>query len=99
MRLGRHLAHGGVASRRMAERIIAAGRVTVAGEVVTDPALEVDDGEDVRVDGSPVSAEPREVWALHKPAGVVSTAREPGKRSAVVELVRLDSPPLPGGAP
>jgi 23S rRNA pseudouridine2605 synthase len=74
----------------MAEKVIAAGRVTVGGEVVTDPARDVGEGDDVRVDGSPVGAEPREVWAVNKPAGVVSTAREPGERPAVVELV--DSP-------
>ncbi len=44
----------------------------------------------MRVDGSPVGAEGREVWAVNKQAGVVSTAREPGERLAVVELV--DSP-------
>ena len=53
MRLAKFLAHGGVASRRGAERIIGAGRVTVGGEVVTDPARDVGDGDDVRVDGSP----------------------------------------------
>ena len=41
----------------------------------------------MRVDGSPVGTEAHEVWALNKPAGVVSTAREPGERPAVVELV------------
>jgi 23S rRNA pseudouridine2605 synthase len=71
----------------MAEKLIAAGRVTVAGEVVKDPARDVGEGDEVRVDGSLVGAEPREVWAVHKPAGVVSTAREPGKRPAVVSLV------------
>ncbi len=44
----------------------------------------------MRVNDSPVGEEAREVWAVNKPAGVVSTAREPGKRPAVVELV--DSP-------
>ncbi len=87
MRLAKYLAHGGVASRRASERIVADGRVTVGGEVVTDPAREVGDADDVRVDGRPVRGEPREVWALNKPAGVVSTAREPGSRKAVVELV------------
>jgi 23S rRNA pseudouridine2605 synthase len=67
--------------------IVAAGRVTVAGEVVRDPARDVGEGDEVRVDGSLVGAEPREVWAVNKPAGVVSTAREPGKRPAVVSLV------------
>ena len=57
------------------------------GEVVTDPARDVGDGDDVRVDGRRVTAEAREVWAVNKPIGVVSTAREPGSRPAVVELV------------
>jgi 23S rRNA pseudouridine2605 synthase len=74
----------------MAEKIIARGRVTVGGEVITDPARDVGDGDDVRVDGGPVGAEAHEVWAINKPAGVVSTAREPGSRPAVVSLV--DSP-------
>ncbi len=87
MRLAKYLAHGGVASRRKAEEIIAKGVVTVGGEVVTDPARDVDDGDDVRVNGAPIGAEAREVWAVNKPAGVVSTAREPGDRQAVVELV------------
>jgi 23S rRNA pseudouridine2605 synthase len=90
VRLAKFLAHGGVASRRKAEEIVAAGRVTVDGEVVTDPARDVGEGDDVRVDGERVGAEAREVWAVNKPAGVVSTAREPGERPAVVELV--DSP-------
>lgn len=64
--------------------------MTVAGKVVTDPARDVGEGDDVRVDGSPVGVEKTEVWAVNKPAGVISTAREPGERPAVVELV--DSP-------
>ncbi|HYC80146.1 MAG TPA: pseudouridine synthase [Solirubrobacterales bacterium] len=87
MRLAKYLAHGGVASRRRAEEIVAKGLVTVDGEVVTDPARDVDESNDVRVNGAPVGAEPREVWAVNKPAGVVSTAREPGARPAVVSLV------------
>jgi 23S rRNA pseudouridine2605 synthase len=72
----------------MAEKIVARGRVTVGGEVVTDPARDVGEGDDVRVDGSPVVAEQHEVWAVNKPAGVVSTAKEPGDRPAVVTLVK-----------
>jgi 23S rRNA pseudouridine2605 synthase len=87
VRLAKFLAHGGVASRRKAELIISKGRVTVGGKVVTDPARDVGAGDDVRVDGSPVGEEPREVWVVNKPAGVVSTAREPGGKPAVVELV------------
>jgi 23S rRNA pseudouridine2605 synthase len=90
VRLAKYLAHSGVASRRAAERLIADGRVSVGGEPVTDPARDVDEASDVRVDGRPVAPESREVWAVNKPAGVVSTAREPGRRRAVTELV--DSP-------
>jgi 23S rRNA pseudouridine2605 synthase len=87
VRLAKYLAHAGVASRRAAEGMIAAGKVRVGGEVVTDPARDVDEESDVRVDGEPISPEPREVWAVNKPAGVVSTAHEPGKRHAITELV------------
>jgi len=66
--------------------IVGKGRVTVGGKVVTDPARDVGDADEVRVDGSLVGAEPREVWAVNKPAGVVSTAKEPGSRPAVVSL-------------
>ena len=97
MRLAKHLAHCGVASRRAAERIIAAGRVTVEGELVTDPARGVSGAEDIRVDGSAVATEAPEIWAVNKPVGVVSTAKEPGRRQAVVELVRSDARLYPVG--
>jgi 23S rRNA pseudouridine2605 synthase len=86
MRLAKYLAHCGVASRRVSEKIVAAGRVKVGGDLVTDPARNVDDASEVSVDGRRVSPEAHEVWAVNKPAGVTSTAREPGRR-AVVELV------------
>ncbi|MBA2645076.1 MAG: rRNA pseudouridine synthase [Solirubrobacterales bacterium] len=89
MRLAKHLAHAGVASRRAAERLIAQGRVTVAGEVVRDPARDVDDTVEVRVDGEHVTtSEQHVVYALHKPAGVVSTARDPGGRPTVVDMIK-----------
>ena len=97
MRLAKYLAHSGVASRRAAEGIVAAGRVTVGGEVVTDPARDVDETSGVEVDGSVVGPEPTEVWMLNKPAGVTSTAREPGRRRAVVDLVRSERRLYPVG--
>jgi 23S rRNA pseudouridine2605 synthase len=87
VRLVKYLAHAGVASRRRSEQLISNGRVTVGGTVVTDPARDVDESSGVEVDGRPVSPEPAEVWMLNKPAGVVSTAREPGRRRAVTDLV------------
>lgn len=89
MRLAKFLANSGVASRRAAEQIILAGRVTVAGEVVTDPARDVEAASGVAVDGSPVGERRQElvVYALNKPAGVVSTASDPQGRRTVVSLV------------
>jgi 23S rRNA pseudouridine2605 synthase len=88
VRLAKFLAHAGVASRRHAEDLVRAGRVTVGGAVVTDPAKDVDGDSAVKVDGEPVrGAEPRIVYALNKPLGVVSTASDPQGRPTVVELV------------
>ena len=87
MRLARYLAHAGVASRRAAERIVGEGRVTVDGEVVTDPARDVAGAREVTVDGGAVAPEEREVHVLNKPPGVVSTAHDPHGRRTVVDLV------------
>jgi 23S rRNA pseudouridine2605 synthase len=87
VRLAKYLAHAGVASRRKADELIAAGKVRVGGVVVTDPARDVEEASNVEVDGRAVAPEPREVWAVNKPRGVVSTAREPGRRRAVTQLV------------
>ncbi|MCD6016469.1 MAG: pseudouridine synthase [Solirubrobacterales bacterium] len=97
MRLAKYLAHSGVASRRRAEELVAAGRVRVGGEVERDPARDVVHESGVKVDGRPVSPEPREVWMLNKPAGVVSTAREPGRRRAVTDLVASERRLYPVG--
>src|ERR1700704_2872855 len=88
MRLAKYLAHAGVASRRAAEKLIAEGRVTVDGEPAGDPARSVGEDSRVTVDGRPLAgAEPRVVYALNKPLGVVSPARDTHGRQTVVELV------------
>jgi 23S rRNA pseudouridine2605 synthase len=88
MRLAKYLAHAGVASRRAADDLIRSGRVTVDGEVVDDLGRQLAGGEEVRVDGEPVGGpEERAVWLVHKPAGVVSTARDTHGRPTVVSLV------------
>jgi 23S rRNA pseudouridine2605 synthase len=89
MRLAKFLAHAGVASRRAAEQLVFGGRVSVGGEVVRDPARDVDEGSGVAVDGRPVALERRQlVFLLNKPPGYVSTARDPQGRPTVVELVK-----------
>jgi 23S rRNA pseudouridine2605 synthase len=92
MRLAKFLATSGVASRRAAEELIRSGRVTVAGEVVRDPARDVEAASRVALDGEPVGGKPLElvVYALNKPVGVVSTASDPQGRPTVVSLI--DSP-------
>ena len=88
MRLAKHLAHAGVASRRAAEALVAQGRVTIDGSVITDPARDVTGQESIAVDGEAVrGAERHVVYALHKPAGVVSTASDTHGRRTVVDLV------------
>ena len=88
MRLAKYLASAGVASRRASEEIVRAGRVTVEGVAVTDPARDVHADDAVAVDGRRVSSvRERVVYALNKPAGVVSTARDPQGRPTVVTMV------------
>ena len=68
--------------------MIAEGRVTLAGRPVTDPALDVGEGAGVAVDGRPLAgAERRVLYALNKPLGVVSTARDTHGRRTVLDLI------------
>jgi 23S rRNA pseudouridine2605 synthase len=91
MRLVKHLAHAGVASRRAAESLIAEGRVRVDGETVRDPARDVGEGNRILVDGRAISGpEPRVTYAVHKPVGVVSTAQDTHGRPTVVGLLPDD---------
>jgi 23S rRNA pseudouridine2605 synthase len=91
VRLAKYLAHSGVGSRRACEQIVRDGRVSVGGEVVADPARDVDGSEPVNVDGEAVRpAEALVVYAVNKPPGVVSTASDPQGRPTVVSLVPSD---------
>lgn len=96
MRIQRALARAGIASRRHAEELVAAGRVKVNGKQATI-GQSVDPSRDrITVDDAPVDAPPtarQAVWTLlHKPAGVVTTRRDPQQRPTVFELV----PDAPG---
>jgi 23S rRNA pseudouridine2605 synthase len=89
VRLAKYLAHAGVASRRASEQLVFAGRVTVDGAEVRDPARDVDGSMAIAVDGERVRVHDgrRAVYAVNKPAGVVSTASDPQGRPTVVGLV------------
>jgi 23S rRNA pseudouridine2605 synthase len=87
VRLAKFLAHAGVSSRRHSERLVTGGRVRVDGRVVTDPARDVDERNEIEVDGALVRTEPLEYHVVHKPAGVVSTAHDPEGRPKVIDMV------------
>jgi len=91
-RLARFLAHAGIASRRHAEELIAAGRVQVNGATVTTQGTRIDPAHDVvNVDGKPVSTAARQVYVLlHKPVGYVTTARDPQGRPTVLDLLSAE---------
>ncbi|MDF0603180.1 pseudouridine synthase [Psychromarinibacter sp. C21-152] len=92
-RIAKVLARAGVASRREAERMIAAGRVAVNGKVIDSPALNVTGRDKVEVDGKALAAaEPARLWLYHKPAGLVTSARDEQGRTTVFDA-------LPAGMP
>ena len=96
MRLNAFLARAGVASRRKADELILAGRVTVNGEPgQLNTFVSADDV--VELDGRPVTKQRLSYVLLHKPAGVVTTASDPGGRPTVVDLVEHDARIVPVG--
>jgi 23S rRNA pseudouridine2605 synthase len=96
MRLNAFIARAGIASRRGAEELIRAGRVRVNGEVA-GLATFVEQRDVVEVDGARIDPEPLAHVILHKPAGVVTTARDPQRRPTVVDLVAHDRRIVPVG--
>jgi 23S rRNA pseudouridine2605 synthase len=92
-RIAKVLARAGICSRRDAERLIAEGRVSVDGKVLDGPAVKVTAISRIVVDGKPVpAAEPPRLWRYHKPAGLVTSHRDPEGRPTVFDR-------LPEGLP
>ena len=89
------MARAGICSRRDAEAWIAAGRVSVNGEVLASPAFNVSEADDVRVDGKRLGAPERtRLFLFHKPRGLVTTARDPEGRPTVFAALPPDLPRL-----
>lgn len=86
-RLQKVMAHAGVASRRKSEEIIAAGRVKVNGEVVTELGMKVSPSDEVMVDGVPITTEQKVYVLLNKPRETISTVEDPKNRDTVLDLV------------
>jgi 23S rRNA pseudouridine2605 synthase len=92
-RIAKVMARAGVCSRRDAEAWIAEGRVSVNGEVLTSPAFNVSETDDVRVDGQRLAAPERtRLFLFHKPRGLVTTARDPEGRNTVFAVLPPDLP-------
>lgn len=89
MRLQKYMAECGVASRRKAEEMIAAGRVQVNGVTVTEMGTQVEEGDEVRVDGQVIRPEAEKRYVIyHKPAGEVTTVSDPEGRKCVLDHFR-----------
>jgi 23S rRNA pseudouridine2605 synthase len=87
-RIAKVMARAGLCSRRDAERWIADGRVSLNGKVLTTPAVVVGPSDHVAVDGKPLpTAERTRLWRCHKPAGVVTTHRDPQGRRTLFDIL------------
>ncbi len=94
-RIAKAMARAGLCSRRDAESWIAAGRVSVNGNVLASPAINIRESDDVRVDGKPMTAPERtRLFLYHKPRGLVTTAKDPDGRPAVFDSLPPDLPRL-----
>ncbi len=92
-RIAKVIARAGICSRRDAERLIEEGKVSVNGKVLTSPALNVTPKDRIVVDGEPLPQfEPTRLWRYHKPAGLVTTAKDPEGRPTVFERLPDDMP-------
>ncbi|MEJ5082213.1 MULTISPECIES: pseudouridine synthase [unclassified Ochrobactrum] len=92
-RIAKRLARAGIASRREAETMIAAGRITVNGKVLSTPAVNVKRTDVITVDGKQLKqAERTRLWLYHKPAGLVTTNRDPEGRPTVFEALPEEMP-------
>jgi 23S rRNA pseudouridine2605 synthase len=92
-RIAKVLARAGIASRREAERMIEAGRVTVNGKKIDSPALNVTGKDIVTVDGKPIAeAEPPRMWRYYKPVGLVTSASDEKGRRTVFDALPPDMP-------
>ncbi|MBZ6378635.1 pseudouridine synthase [Pacificimonas flava] len=92
-RIAKLMARAGAGSRREVERMIGEGRVALDGKTLTSPALNLPSLRGVTLDGEPLGkAERTRLWRLHKPAGTLTTERDPKGRPTVFDKLPKDMP-------
>jgi len=102
MRIAKFIAGAGICSRRQAERLIEQGEVMVDGQVITSPALNIDETNAIKVSGKSITKPTSDrLWIYYKPAGLITTHSDPqnrltifqeleGKLPRVISVGRLD---------
>ncbi|MGC0372013.1 MAG: hypothetical protein DGJ47_000717 [Rickettsiaceae bacterium] len=93
MRIAKFIAHCGVCSRRKAEELIEQKRVSVNGEIISSPALNVSENDEVKVDGARLKSTGKQrLWLYYKPAGLVTTHSDPQNRLTVFSQLPKSMP-------
>lgn len=92
-RIAKAIARAGLCSRRDAERLIAEGRVRLNGKLLASPAINVTPRDAIQIDGKPLpQKEDSRLWRYHKPAGLVTSHKDPEGRRTVFDALREQLP-------
>lgn len=92
IRVAKVIAASGRCSRREAEELIAEGRVKVNGQTITTPATFITD-QSIKIDDKLINAKsPTRLWLFHKPAGFLTTTKDPNNRKTIFDLLPKDLP-------
>ncbi len=93
MPLNKFLAHAGISSRRDAADIVRSGKVSVNGQIITEPGFKVSEKDDIRAQGQKLSARKHLVYILlNKPKDHITTMEDPQGRKTVMDLVKKATP-------
>ncbi len=96
-RLQKVIAAAGIASRRKAENLISAGKVSVNGKVITELGTKVSDKDEIAVDGKLIEKELKEYYLINKPRGVITSTSDDRNRKVITDLIQTDARIYPVG--
>ena len=87
-RIAKFIASSGLSSRRQAEKLISEGRVQIDGEVISSPAININNNSKVKVDGKEISKQKNlRVWLFYKPIGSLVTSKDPENRKTIYHII------------